>query len=69
MTLPEDPGNLFIPEYKLAEMSLSELFSRAKSVSSLKDVTAWLEFHKKLSYNLLGLPLLLLGLFIFLFVY
>ena len=69
MALPENPGDLFIPEYKLAEMSLSELFNRAQSASTLKDVTAWLEFHKKLSYNLLGLPLLLLGLPILLLVH
>jgi len=69
MKLPEDPGDLFVPEYKLVEMSLSELFNRAKRAHETQDVTAWLEFHKKLSYNLLGLPLLLLGLPILLLVH
>ena len=67
--LPEDPGHLFVPKYKMDEMSLSELFIRARRADEIKDVKAWLEFHKKLSYNLLGLPLLLLGLPILLLVH
>jgi lipopolysaccharide export system permease protein len=62
LQLPEDPSHLFVPKYKFDEMSFSELFIRARHAAALEDDTAWLAFHKKLSYNLLGLPLLLLGL-------
>ena len=62
LQLPEDPSHLFVPKYKFDEMSFSELFIRARHAADLEDDTAWLAFHKKLSYNLLGLPLLLLGL-------
>ena len=62
LQLPEDPSQLFVPKYKFDEMSFSELFIRARSAADLEDDTAWLAFHKKLSYTFLGLPLLLLGL-------
>jgi lipopolysaccharide export system permease protein len=60
--LPEDPSHLFIPEHKFAERSISELFSRARLTDDIHANIEWLEFHKKVSYNTLGLPLLLLGL-------
>ena len=60
--LPEDPRHLFVPEHKFAERSISELFTRARLADDTQKNAAWLEFHKKISYNTLGLPLLLLGL-------
>lgn len=62
LTLPENPTDFFIPEYKYNEMSISQLYSRAKSAGGQEYTKAWLEFHGRISYIFLGLPLLLLGL-------
>jgi lipopolysaccharide export system permease protein len=62
LKLPENPGQLFTQEHKFSERSIGELFNRANSADLLHKNAAWLEFHKKVSYNVLGLPLLLLGL-------
>jgi lipopolysaccharide export system permease protein len=62
LQLPENPSNLLMPEHKFSERSISELFSRTKAVGEFQKQVAWLDFHKKISYNTLGLPLLLLGL-------
>lgn len=60
--LPEKPADFFIPEYKYEEMSLSALVDKSRTAAGQGTVNAWLEFHSKLSYMVLGLPLLCLGL-------
>lgn len=62
MQLPENPGHLFTPEHKFSERSIAELFDRAIAADVVHKNVTWMEFHKKVSYNVLGLPLLLLGL-------
>jgi lipopolysaccharide export system permease protein len=61
--LPESPDIFFVPEYKSAEMSITDLYRdiSRKDTESEKD-KAWAEFLSRLSYVLLGLPLILLGL-------
>jgi lipopolysaccharide export system permease protein len=68
-TLPETPEDFFVPEYKIKEQSLSELYIKSKSVVDGKNNEAMLQLYKKLSYGLLGLPLMLLGLPILLIVH
>lgn len=67
--LPEDPSQFFVPEYKIREQSLSGLYIRSKSSIDRKNNEAMLQLYKKLSYGLLGLPLMLLGLPILLIVH
>ncbi len=60
---PEGPDHFFVPEYQAAELSLTELFTNAFNQKTRKEtVEAWTNFYSRLSYALLGLPLLLLGL-------
>jgi len=61
--LPESPDEFFVPEYRAAELSLTELYHEAGSRKNKeqRDV-AWANFSSRLSYIFLGLPLLLLGL-------
>ncbi|MFH7320442.1 LptF/LptG family permease [Desulfurivibrio sp. D14AmB] len=62
MELPEKPADFFLPPYALAERSLSTLWRQASSpAASPRRQEARLELHKKTSYILLGLPLLLTG--------
>ncbi len=58
--MPESPGDFFLLEYKVDEMSLSHLYEKAQLEDS-DDSLAWLDFNRRLSYILLGVPLLLLG--------
>ncbi len=61
--LPDLPDNFFVPEYQAAELSLTELFTSAFQQKTRKEtVEAWTNFYSRVSYVLLGLPLLLLGL-------
>ena len=50
------------PVTVLDNLSTGRLENLADIAADLEDDTAWLAFHKKLSYTFLGLPLLLLGL-------
>ena len=60
---PESPENFLIPEYESAEMSLTDLFFDIGKQEVPADATkARAEFYGRISYLLLGLPLLLLGL-------
>lgn len=62
-TLPESPDNFFVPQYQTAEMSLLELFSETlKKKSDHESLVALTNFSSRISYILLGIPLLLLGL-------
>lgn len=69
MVLPESPANFFMPEYKLNEMSLTQLYGKTQSTNSSNDREARLKLYERLSYMMLGLPLMLLGLPILLLVH
>lgn len=60
--LPETPADFFLPPYALSERSLSKLYRQAtvEAATPRRD-EARLELHRKLSYSMLGLPLLLTG--------
>lgn len=61
-TLPETPDDFLIPEYESAEMSLTGLFiDIGKQEVEADTIKARAEFYGRLSYLLLGIPLLLLG--------
>lgn len=63
IVLPESPDDFFVPEYRATELSLTELYREAHSrVNQEQRIVAWANFSSRLSYILLGLPLLLLGL-------
>lgn len=69
-TLPESPDNFFIPEYRAAELSLTGLFRAAhKEKTEEARMISLANFYSRISYILLGLPLLLLGLPILIFSY
>ncbi|MBU0944159.1 MAG: LptF/LptG family permease [Proteobacteria bacterium] len=62
-TFPETPDQFFVPEYQAAELSLTELFQSSVNQSNHKEtIEAKTNFYSRISYTLLGLPLLLLGL-------
>lgn len=68
--LPESPDQFFAPEYREAEMSLSDLFGAAyKEKSEDQRLIAWTHFSSRISYIFLGIPLLLLGLPVLMFSY
>lgn len=68
--LPESPDKFFVPEYRVAEMSISELLNEARDKTSDEErAIAWANFSSRLSYIFLGIPLLLLGLPVLIFSY
>jgi lipopolysaccharide export system permease protein len=70
LTLPEKPEDFLVPRNKSAEMPLTELYreiSRAEVEHEI--IAARTTFLGRISYMLLGIPLLLLGLPILLFSY
>jgi lipopolysaccharide export system permease protein len=67
---PEKPADFFVPEYYSKELSLTGLYREALSKHAPADKNrAWVEFYSRVSYTLLGLPLLMVGLPLLLFVY
>ncbi|MGB6288538.1 MAG: LptF/LptG family permease, partial [Desulfobulbales bacterium] len=56
------PGDFFIPEYKINAMSLSELFNLSKANKGPRGTEAGLKLLERLSFIFLGIPLLMLGL-------
>lgn len=61
--LPESPDDFLVPAYESAEMSLTRLFSDIGEQDLYSEkVVARAEFYGRMSYLLLGIPLLLLGL-------
>ncbi len=61
--LPESPDHFFIPEYRSAELSITDLFRDILKKDPDNDTSVkWAHFLGRLSYIFLGLPLLLLGL-------
>ncbi len=66
----EKPRDFFIPQYRSNELSLVELYYDALHKEAPAEKTiAWANFYGRISYILLGLPLLLLGLPLLLLVY
>lgn len=69
-TFPEKPADFFVPEYYSQELSLTGLYQEAvRKKSPGEENRAWVNLYSRISYTLLGLPLLLLGLPLLLFVY
>ncbi|MGD9948911.1 MAG: LptF/LptG family permease [Desulfobulbus sp.] len=67
---PETPGDFFVPEYRTMELSLVQLYQETRhSHSEDGRNKALTNFYGRISYTLLGLPLLLLGLPLLLLVY
>ncbi len=56
------PGDFFIPEYKINEISISELFTLSKTNKSTRGTEAGLKLLERISFIFLGIPLLMLGL-------
>ena len=60
---PESPEFFFIPKYQSAELSLTELFQAMHKQNTVDEtVIAETNFYSRISYTLLGIPLLFLGL-------
>ena len=67
---PEKPADFFISEYHSMELSLVGLYREALHKRSPDEAReAWADFFGRISYIMLGLPLLLLGLPLLLLVY
>lgn len=65
---PENPEFFFVPKYQSAELSLTELFQAIHKQDTHKErIVAETNFYGRLSYTLLGIPLLFLGLPVLLF--
>ena len=70
ISLPETPADFFVPEYEASELSITALYQRIhKQRIQQEKVKAWADFYSRISYTLLGLPLLLLGLPVLLIAY
>jgi len=67
----EKPTDFFLPKLRSSELSILELYREAlrSKQSPEEKAVAWAEFYGRVSYILLGLPLLLLGLPLLLRVY
>ncbi|MGX9726344.1 MAG: LptF/LptG family permease [Candidatus Electronema sp. VV] len=67
----EKPADFFLPQLRSSELSILELYREALRGKQSKEekAAAWAEFYGRVSYILLGLPLLLLGLPLLLLVY
>lgn len=61
MTLPDQPDEFFLPEYKGEEASMSDHLEMVLQNED-PEQTAWQNLHRRLSYIFLGIPLVLLGL-------
>ena len=70
LTLPEHPEDFLVPANKAAELSLSGMYLEIERSDVDHEIrSAWTMFLGKISYILLGIPLLLLGLPILLYSY
>jgi lipopolysaccharide export system permease protein len=68
--LPEKPTDFFVPKDYTAELSLTGLYTNALSKKSpVEKNRAWVNFYSRISYTLLAMPLLLLGLPLLLYIY
>jgi lipopolysaccharide export system permease protein len=67
---PETPDDFFVPAYRTVELSLVQLYQETRHARSPDERNkARTDFYGRISYTLLGLPLLLLGLPLLLMVY
>jgi lipopolysaccharide export system permease protein len=67
---PETPDDFFVPAYRTMELSLVQLYQETRHTRSPEERNkALTDFYGRISYTLLGLPLLLLGLPLLLRVY
>ena len=67
---PERPEAFFVPPYRSMELSLLQLYKETQTARSDDErARSKAEFYGRISYTLLGLPLLLLGLPLLLLVY
>lgn len=67
---PEQPADFFIPKYRAMELSLTELYKETLNTRSTSEKNlALTSFYGRISYISLGIPLLLVGLPMLLFVY
>ncbi|MDD2464394.1 MAG: LptF/LptG family permease [Desulfobulbus sp.] len=67
---PETPSDFFVPAYRTMELSLVQLYRETRNSHSPEEHNkALTNFYGRVSYTLLGLPLLLLGLPLLLMVY
>jgi lipopolysaccharide export system permease protein len=62
LPLSVNPEDFFVPEYKINELSFSELYSLSKTNNGTRGTEAGLKFLERLSFIFLGVPLLMLGL-------
>lgn len=70
ISLPEPPEVFLVPANKEAELSLTALYQEiGRTEVEHEAKTAWINFLGRISYILLGIPLLLLGLPILLYSY
>lgn len=70
LSLPEKPIDFVIPDEQPAERSLTGLYwAISKSETEWQTNKAWTDFLSRISYLLLGLPLLMLGLPVLLYCY
>lgn len=67
---PEQPPEFFVPKYHAMELSLTELYQETLNTRTAEERNdALTNFYGRLSYISLGIPLLLAGLPMLLFVY
>lgn len=62
VSLPDQPGEFFIPTYRDEEIPLSEHLRTAWRGRTETSLAARAKLHQRLSYIFLGIPLVLLGL-------
>ena len=68
--LPENPNDFLIPQYDFVSLSITELFRETQNKETEEQTAkAWTQFYGRISYILLGFPLLLMGLPILLISY
>jgi lipopolysaccharide export system permease protein len=61
-SLDVQPQDFFVPPYKINEMSLSELYRLSRENRGPRGTEAGLQLLERVSFILLGIPLLMLGL-------
>jgi len=62
-SFPESPLLFFVPTYQSEELSLTELYQNIyKQNSESETIVAQTNFYSRISYTLLGIPLLFMGL-------
>lgn len=68
LDLPEQPEVFFLPEYKADELSLSNHLQKARAEAFQGNSLAWIDINRRISYIFLGIPLILLGMPLLLYI-